>query len=305
MTDNNTNITELLKKATNDLLTEDTLSAIEEAFNAAVETRTEEALGSKVELHVEKALLEQDEDHAKKLESLLEAIDTDHTAKLQKVIKAINENHTDKLRSVVKRYKGALISEAKEFKKQMVDTVSKYLDVYLENAVPTQDIKEAVKNRKALDKLNEMRRFLGVDLAVGKESIRTAIIDGKKQIEEGAKQLNTLVEKNEKINTELHSLRREKLLNEKTEGLPTAKKNYILKVLSDKPLDFINENFDYTLKMFEKTEEERLDELKAQAIKGKPAVDRPKRQQPVINEGTDQRPSAKDSMGYLSELSKF
>lgn len=305
MTDNNTNITELLKKATNDLLTEDTLSAIEEAFNNAVETRTEEVLGSKIELHVEKALLEQDEDHAQKLESLLEAIDTDHTAKLQKVIKAINENHTEKLKSVVKRYKSALISEAKQFKSQMVDTVSKYLDVYLENAIPAQDIKEAVKNRKALDTLNEMRRFLGVDLAVGKESIRTAIIDGKKQIEEGAKQVNTLVEQNEKINNELQALRREKLLNEKTEGLPTAKKNYILKVLSDKPLDFINENFDYTLKMFEKTEEERLDELKAQAVRGKPVVDRPKRQQPVINESNNQKPAAKDSMGYLSELSKF
>ena len=47
-----------LKDATKDLLTEETLNDIEQAFNQAVEDR--------VSLHVEKALVEQDEDHAVK-----------------------------------------------------------------------------------------------------------------------------------------------------------------------------------------------------------------------------------------------
>lgn len=305
MTDSKSNIAELLKKATNDLLTDDALTAIEEEFNTAVNSRTEEVLNGKIELHVEKALLEQDEDHAKKLESLLEAIDTDHTVKLQKVIKAINENHTLKLKTVVNRYKTALTQEATQFKSQLVDTISKYLDVYLENVVPTQDIQEAVRNRKALDTLNEMRKFLGVDLAVGQKSIRNAIIDGKKQIDESVNKLEVLQQENVAFKTEIESLKKEKLLNEKTEGLPTAKKNYILKVLNDKPIDFINENFDYTLKMFEKTEEDRLEEYKAQAVKSRKTVDRLKRDDSVITESKSTNITSQDSMGYLSELSKF
>ena len=303
MTDSETNIKELLQKATNDLLTEDTLGAIEEAFKTAVQSRVEDEIDSKVSLHVEKALIEQDEQHATKLESLLEAIDTDHTAKLHKVLKAVNENHAEKLKLVASRYKKALVAEANEFKGSLIDTVSSYLDVYLENAVPTQDIQEAVKNRKAIDTLTEMRRFLGVDLAVGKESIKNAIVDGKKQIQESNEQRQQLAEQNQQLNEQLVSLEREKILNEKSKRLPEAKRNYINKVLGDKDIEFIKENFEYTLKMFEKTEEERVETYKKQAVKAAPKVDRPVKEK-VINESNTSSP-ASDPMGYMSELGKF
>jgi hypothetical protein len=303
MSDSETNIKELLKQATNDLLTEDTLGAIEEAFKSAVQTRVDEQLDGKVTLHVEKALIEQDEQHATKLESLLEAIDTDHTSKLHKVLTAVNENHAEKLKLVAKRYKTALISEANQFKGSLIDTVSKYLDVYLENTVPTQDIQEAVKNRKALDTLTEMRRFLGVDLAVGKESIKNAIVDGKKQIRESNEHRVELTEKNQQLNEQLVSMQREKILNEKTSKLPEAKRNYINKVLGDKDIEFIKENFEYTLTMFEKTEEERVETFKRQAVKAAPKVDSPPRQK-VLNE-SNKSTKTSDPMGYMSELGKF
>ncbi|MDC3298601.1 hypothetical protein OAU81_00865 [bacterium] len=303
MSDSETNIKELLKKATNDLLTEDTLGAIEEAFKSAVQTRVDEQLDGKVSLHVEKALIEQDEQHATKLESLLEAIDTDHTSKLHKVLMAVNENHAEKLKLVAKRYKTALVAEANQFKGSLIDTVSKYLDTYLENVIPTQDIQEAVKNRKALDTLTEMRRFLGVDLAVGKASIKDAIVDGKKQIRESNEQKVELAEKNQQLNDQLISMQREKILNEKTSKLPAAKRNYINKVLGDKDIEFIKENFDYTLTMFEKTEEDRVETFKKQAVKAAPKVDRPTRQK-VLNENNNSTKTS-DPMGYMSELGKF
>jgi ribosome recycling factor len=49
------NITEKLKKATKDLLTEDVLKEIEESFNKAVD--------DKVTVNVESALAKQDDDH--------------------------------------------------------------------------------------------------------------------------------------------------------------------------------------------------------------------------------------------------
>ena len=59
-------ITDTLKEATKDILTEDVLKEIETAFNASVD--------QKVKIHVEKALMEQDEDYSKKLEKLVDIV---------------------------------------------------------------------------------------------------------------------------------------------------------------------------------------------------------------------------------------
>ena len=85
-------IKSILKEATQDLLSEDVLKEIEDAFNTTV--------SEKVQIHVTKALTEQDEDYSKKLEHLLEAIDADHTNKLEKVVDAIDANHAEKLMSI-------------------------------------------------------------------------------------------------------------------------------------------------------------------------------------------------------------
>ena len=89
------NVVDVLKEATKDILSEQTLNEIQQAFEASVD--------EKVKIHVEKALIEQDEDHSTKLESLVEAIDKDHVAKLNKVVAAIDENHSGKLQSIVEK----------------------------------------------------------------------------------------------------------------------------------------------------------------------------------------------------------
>ena len=295
------NVVQALKDATGDLLTEDTLKTIEESFDTAVSDKVEDL----VLLQVEKALVEQDEDHAAKLESLLEAIDTDHTAKLNKVLKAVNENHTHKLKQIVSKYSTGVVEEAGEFKTSLVDKISSYLDLYIENAVPTEDIKAAVKNRQAYDQLQEMRKVLAVNFAMSKDSIKTAIKDGKRQIDESRTTEAKLVEENKQLVVEKLDLQRKQLLIEKTKGLPVIKKRYIARVLGNKSIGFINENFDYTLKMFERTEEDKLDEAKKQVTKSRVAVDRPVAE--VVNESTttSSKAGAGDPFGYMDELGKF
>ena len=125
-------VTEVLKTAAKDILTEDVLKEIESAFNESVE--------QKVKLHVEKALLEQDEDYSKKLETLLEALDTDHTNKLKMVVEALDADRTKKLQAVIEKYETALNNEASEFKNTLVEQVSKYLEAYLDEKLPLSDI---------------------------------------------------------------------------------------------------------------------------------------------------------------------
>jgi len=283
----------ILKEATQDLLSEDVLKEIENAFNSAI--------AEKVQLHVTKALTEQDEDYSQKLEHLLSAIDADHTTKLERVVEAIDQNHSEKLKSIVLKYSEALNKEAKTFKDTTIDNISTYLEAYLDEVIPAQEVKDAVKNRKALEVLDQLRTILGVDAALAKESVREAIIDGKRQIQEASEKLEAANNELAKVKAELALKNAELTLEKKTVGLPSRKKDYINKVMKDKGADFITENIDYALGLFDKTEKERLQNIKEEAVQESTAatIDRP-----VVEEKAE---DVSDTFmnPYLKEFSKY
>jgi len=289
------NISELLKAATKDILTEDVLKEIESAYEASVD--------AKVRLHVEKALNEQDEDYAKKLETLLEAVDTDHVAKLNKVVAALDADRANKLKVVIEKYETALTTEAANFKNQMIDQVSNYLEIYLEEKLPVADIQEAVDNKRAANVLNEMRNMLSVDMALAQESIRDAVIDGKTRIDEAAQQLETANKRVATLTEQLNNVNASLILEKKISSLDEDKKKYMKKMLGSKSAKFIAENFDYTLGLFEKSEEERFNNLVTEAREETvtAAVDRP-----VIEESVE-TPASEDRTFnlYLNELHKY
>jgi|SaaInl7_100m_RNA_FD_contig_111_314013_length_2906_multi_9_in_0_out_0_2 hypothetical protein len=256
-----TNLQEMLREATKDILSEESLTQIEEAFEGAVNDR--------VEIHVEKALIEQDESYASKLETLLEAIDTDHTKKLHKVVEAIDVNHAQKLKVIVGKYKTALNEEASGLKENLIDNISRYLELYVEELIPIEQVNEAVTNKRATDILHELRNLLAVDSALSKTSIRDAVMDGKQQIQEASTRLESVSEENSKLRGKLHSTEAQLLLEQRLQGYPDSKKQYVKKILGNKSPKFITENFDYTVQLFEKAEEDRLDDMKAQATRSR------------------------------------
>jgi len=284
----------ILKEATQDLLSEEVLKEIENAFNTAI--------SEKVQIHVTKALTEQDEDYSKKLEHLLAAIDADHTSKLEKVVEAIDSNHSEKLKAIVSKYSDALNKEAKSFKNSTIDNISTYLEAYLDEVIPASEVKDAVKNRKALEVLDQLRSILGIDAALAKESIREAIRDGKRQIQEASEKLEAANKELAKTKAELAARSAELTLEKKTVGLATRKKDYINKVMKNKDSQFITENIDYALSLFDKTEKERLQNIKEEAVQEATAarVDRP-----VIEESTETSVTEVQMNPYLKELSKY
>jgi len=289
------NISELLKAATKDILTEDVLKEIESAYEASVD--------AKVQLHVEKALNEQDEDYAKKLETLLEAVDADHTAKLEKVVEALDADRANKLKKIVEKYETALTTEAANFKNEMIDQVSNYLELYLEEKLPTAEIQEAVNNKRAASVLNEMRNMLSVDMALAQESIRDAVVDGKTRIDEAGKQLEAANKQIATLTEQLNTVNASLILEKKISSLDEDKKKYMKKMLGSKSAKFIAENFDYTLGLYEKSEEERLNNLVTEAKEETVAstVDRP-----VIEESVETPASEDRSFNlYLNELHKY
>ena len=70
--------------------------------------------------------------------------------------------------------------------------------------------------------------------------------------------------------------------------------------MKGKDAEFINENFDYTIKLFKKKESNRLETLKEEALSTREDIDR------VIYEDTKQEVVNESvSSPYLSELSKY
>jgi len=291
-------ITATLKKFTNDLLSEEALKEIGTAFETAV--------NEKSKIHVEKALLEQDEDYANKLQKLLSVIDEDHTKKLVSVVEAIDKNHAVKFKAVVNKFNNEITGNAQKFKDEMINNISTYLEAYIDEVIPAEKITEAVSNKRAQAIVEQIKEVLGVDTALANKSIKNAIIDGKRQIDEAStrleavqKELEVLKEQNEKISSEL-------VLEKKTAGLSDKKKSYIQKVMAGKSSQFITENVDYALNLFDKSETDRLQKLKGEAqiasTSTKAMVDRPVIEEQIVTQsGFQQEPMSP----YLSELKKF
>jgi len=286
------NLKNLFTEDVQKILTEETLTAIEEAFE------------EKVKLNVESALLEQDEIYASKLQTLIGAIDKDHTKKMKRLIEAVDKSNASKLVKLVKMYEKANVADAKKFKKMLVESISSYLDEYIDQTIDKKDLAQAVKNKSAMNVLENLRKVFAVDYTMMNESVQEAVIDGKSQIdklkEENAelkKQFKALYEQNQKV--EVRSL-----LESKTAKFPETKKGFIRKALGDKSVKFIEENFDYTVRLFDKQEKSKLQTLKEDAISKrevKPDFVPPTKTEKVVEEKVNNNSLKQD---YLNGLSR-
>jgi len=164
------------------ILTPESLEAIEKAFE------------DKVTLTVESALEQQDELYAKKLKTLITTIDKDYTGKMKKVIEAVDKSNASKLINIVKLYERANGRDAKKFKKEMIGSVSAYLETFLNESFDKSDFSQAVKNKTAFNVLENLRNVLGVDTAMMNPEIQTAALPGAGRREERPRSRHSLQE---------------------------------------------------------------------------------------------------------------
>lgn len=295
-------------------------------FSALVEQKASELVEQRVALQVEAALIKIDEDHSKKLEHLLESIDNDHTTKLQKLVEAIDSDHTTKLKNVVQaidekhadmleyvveKYETALKTEAVSYKEKLVEEVSNYLELYLDKIVPTKQIDEAVENIQARRIIDQIRQLVSIDEQFINSEIKEALIDGKETITSLQKELNEAVQQNTNLNQRLGEVESALLLENKTKTLDDSTKRYVKRLLKGKTVDYINENYQYVVEMFEKEtrmqEELHKDEVVQKRLV-ESVVDRPELEYSSINESIVTSQPQQSSGGvieYLTEMKRF
>ena len=272
-----------LPEQAEEVLTEESVEAIETA------------IGEKIQLSVEAALTSQDELYADKLQELVSAIDKDHTSKLNRVVEAVDVNNANKLIKVVKKYENELNGSARQFKTTLVESISNYLEEYIEESVPTEAIEEATKNRTAREVLFNLRKVLAVDSSLMSESVKEAVIDGKTQIDELTVKLNKFEKENTLLKEAYNKQSATLILENKTSAMVGKKKEYLFKILCDKSPKFIKENFDYTAKLFDRKEKERISVIKEEAYtKRKVKTDAP------VQKISEKKKEARNP--YLDEL---
>jgi hypothetical protein len=278
---------DLLPKELQDVLTEESVSVIETA------------LKEKVELSVEAALTSQDELYAEKLEELVTRIDSDHTSKMQTVVEAVDKNNANKLVQVIKKYETELNEGASDFKEQLVESISSYIEEYIDEAMPVAAIEEATKNKTAYSVLTNLRSVLAVDSSLMSESVKEAIVDGKSQIDELKSEFDKIKQENEHLKEAYDKTSAKLVLEQKVSRYSDKKANYLKKVLSDKSAKFITENFEYTARLFDKKEKEQMAVIREEAISNRTVkADAPKIVEEKVKPSTPENP-------YLAGLDKM
>jgi len=278
---------DLLPKELQDVLTEESVSVIETA------------LKEKVELSVEAALTSQDELYAEKLEELVTRIDSDHTSKMQTVVEAVDKNNANKLVQVIKKYETELNEDASDFKEQLVESISSYIEEYIDEAMPVAAIEEATKNKTAYSVLTNLRSVLAVDSSLMSESVKEAIVDGKSQIDELKSEFDKIKQENEHLKEAYDKTSAKLVLEQKVSRYSDKKANYLKKVLSDKSAKFITENFEYTARLFDKKEKEQMAVIREEAISNRTVkADAPKIVEEKVKPSTPENP-------YLAGLDKM
>src|SRR5690606_22813604 len=159
-----------------------------------------------------------------------------------RVVEAQDYNNYKKLQAVVKRYSKIINEQARAFKNNMINHLSKYLEVYLDKAIPQDLVEEAVINKKASLILNNLRRSLAVNAVLAKESIRDAVLDGKQQLDEALEKLTKTERKLKIVQEQADKAAAELLLEKKIAKLPEKKQEYVRNVLKGKSVQFIKEN---------------------------------------------------------------
>lgn len=246
-------IKELLTETTKNLLTPESLVAIEEAINAKAD--------EKAKLQIETALVAQDDKHTEMLSQLLEKMDDDYTTKLQKLVERLDDSYATKLLKIknfydtkIKKTNHQLQTEAVNYVNALSNKIDSFLDVSIDRVLPEEKLNEAVKNTRDQQIVEQIRKLVGIDHQYIKEEVKEAILDGKQQLDESKSSLQGVVAENVQLKSQLAKKESQLVLEQKTAKLPSKKREHIKKVLSDKDSTFINENFEYVCDMYDRDE---------------------------------------------------
>lgn len=254
-------MSKILESISSDVLSESVKESIVESFNTAVTEAVEQRIEERVTLECENLSAKIDQEHTAKVEKLVESIDKTHTEMFKSVINKLDASHTNKLKHVNRKFQTELTENAKQFQDDLVKKVSKFLDIKVNEMVPESHLKEAVENIQSRKLVAEMKKLLSFDPDSVNSEIKTALKEGYDAIESLKSELNEKAKQNLLLSEEVENIKSKVLLENKTKDLPVSKRKFIDKFMQDKNSEYILNNFDYVVEMFEENENSQKEVL--------------------------------------------
>lgn len=251
----------VIKDSMGDVISQELADKIDTMFQEAVNTQVE----ARIKLVVENELDKQDEAHSEQLESLLESIDTDHLEKTKKLLSAMDENYSKKLLQYADKMNKELNENAEAFQKALKESISQFLDSYIDSVIPMKTIEEAVQNTRSARMIDKIKDVIGIDPAFVSKSIKSAVMEAKDHMDEMEKKISTLTESNTELQTKLEETTRKLVLEEKTAGLSQEKRDFIRRRLGDRSVKEIEANYEYVCEMFDADQREKRQEVRESA----------------------------------------
>ena len=144
------------------------------------------------------------------------------------------------------------------------------------------------------------------------EEIKEALVDGKSTIDSLRAELNETLKDNTELNHKLKKAQSSILLEQKTTDMTASKKNFVNRLLKNKTTEYIEENFDYVVDMFDKQAQDEV-ELVQESMKNELGttssivVDRPQiiEEEKNFNNEIETMPSGEGVSRYLNEMKKI
>lgn len=258
--DNTKNIADLLPEAITKHLSDESLSALKEEFENLVESKVAERLA--VATAAAEAAL--DEEVNKQTTDLIHKIEEAHKIGLEKVVNYLNEKYESNVNKVRNYYKNQLGREALKFKNQLVESVSKYIDARVDKFIPYNEVKAAVKNDSAMKVLESFKQILSVNEATSNASIRSAIMEGHKMLQEAKTQAEQAINEKIAVQKQLDEMAESYAFERNISQLDEDQKNFAIRMAKKAGVGYVNENMNYISNLYEK---KLINERKELAVK--------------------------------------
>lgn len=194
------------------------------------------------------------------LESQKKTIDKEHTTLASKTIKKLTENFNQKVSRIRKYYTESVKRDSDAFRNQLTESLSNYIDARLDKSIPYSAVRKAVKNTAATRVLESFKQVLEVSSAksAAKKYFKAPLMEAANTIKKAHAANEALAKDKALLESKLQEQERTLYLESKIKGLNEDAQAFARRVLADKPLTWIKENFDYCIGLHkEQTEKAR------------------------------------------------
>lgn len=173
------------------------------------------------------------------------------------IYKAVKAKAKDAFMEAVNMVRAETQNDAKEFKKDMTEKLSDYLDSTMNKLVPDSIIKEAAEAKHYKSLVEQVKEVIVIDEVTKDREVREAVGDANGIMKKLKVNNNKLMKEKIRIHKRLKEAEAELHLEKKMQGLTDPQKTFITEALKGKDAGEIDELFESTTKLMREKGEKK------------------------------------------------